>query len=135
MAVFNQKITIIRIRRPAKKEINSELQWLGDSLGLFGIRDRNKSCFRIFIELLKSSRAHKPMTSDEIAYKLKLSRGTVVHHLNMLIESGIVVPEKNRYLLRTDNLQSTVEEIRKDIERTLEDMKHMAKEIDDNLGL
>ena len=48
------KITIIRIRKPAQSNINKELQWLGSSLGLFGLRDKDKSCFRIFIELIKS---------------------------------------------------------------------------------
>ena len=54
MAIIRQRITIINVRKPALRTINDELQWLGSSLGLFNLRDKDKSCFRIFIELLKN---------------------------------------------------------------------------------
>ena len=34
------KITIIKIRKPARNELNEELQWVGASLGLFNLRDK-----------------------------------------------------------------------------------------------
>src|SRR3990167_11073730 len=80
------KITIISLRRPLEKTINQELQWFGNSLGLFNLRDKDKSCFRVFIELLKAAKANMPLTSDELAYRLNLSRGTVIHHINKLME-------------------------------------------------
>src|SRR3989338_4739748 len=97
MAYVRQRITIMSIRKPDSVNINSELQWLGSSLGLINLRDKDKSCFRIFIELLKSAKSHHALTSDELAYSLSLSRGTVVHHLNKLLESGFVINEKNKY--------------------------------------
>ncbi|MFW6449793.1 MAG: hypothetical protein ACOCZ6_01955 [Nanoarchaeota archaeon] len=61
-------ITIIRLKKPRSNEINEELQWLGASLGLFNLRDKDKSCFRIFIELIKNARIRdEPLTSDQIA--------------------------------------------------------------------
>jgi len=135
MIYEHQKITIIRFRKPLKKDINEELQWLGSSLGLFSLRDRNSSCFRIFIELIKSSRKKKPLSSDELAYKTGLSRGTAIHHLNRLMGSGIVVNEKNKYILRVENLKVLVEEIEKDIKRACSDLKEIAKNIDEELGL
>ena len=135
MEYEHQKITIIRFRKPLKKDINEELQWLGSSLGLFNLRDRDSSCFRIFIELVKSSRKKKPLSSDELAYKTELSRGTIIHHLNRLMGSGIVVNEKNKYILRVENLKVLVDEIEKDIKRTCSDLKEIAKNIDEELGL
>jgi len=135
MEYEHQKITIIKFRKPLKKDINEELQWLGSSLGLFNLRDRDSSCFRIFIELVKSSRKKKPLSSDELAYKTGLSRGTVIHHLNRLMGSGIVVNEKNKYILRVENLKVLVEEIEKDIKRACSDLKEIAKNIDEELGL
>jgi len=135
MAVFHQKITIINIRKPSHSELNQELQFFGQSLGLFNLRDKDKSCFRIFIELLKSAKKQEQLTSDEIAEKLSLSRGTVIHHMNKLMESGIVVHEKNRYLLRVDNLSALINEVEKDIQRTCNDLKEIAEEIDKRLGL
>ncbi|MBU0536762.1 MAG: winged helix-turn-helix transcriptional regulator [Nanoarchaeota archaeon] len=133
--IRHQKITIINYRKPSKKDVNDDLQFFGNSLGLFGDRDKDKSCFRIFIELLKATRANRGMTSDEIALKTKLSRGTVVHHLRRLIESGLVVYEQGRYILRAGNLEAVMEEIQKDVNRTMEDLRNIANEIDQGLGL
>ena len=135
MAFIRQRITIVQIRKPAEHNINQELQWLGTSLGLFNLRDKDKSCFRIFIELLKSSKSHQMLTSDEFASKLSLSRGTIIHHINRLMESGLVVHEGNRYILRVENLKSLIEELEKDIKRACDDLKEVAKEIDNRLGL
>ncbi|MBT5021625.1 winged helix-turn-helix transcriptional regulator [Candidatus Woesearchaeota archaeon] len=135
MQIQHQKFTIIRVRKPVKKDINNELQWLGNSLGLFNLRDKDKSCFRIFIELLKATRQNTPLSSDEIAYKLNLSRGTIIHHINKLDEAGIVVSQKNKYYLRVNNLENLINELEKDILRALDDLKNVAKEIDGKMGI
>jgi predicted transcriptional regulator len=135
MAFIHQKITIVKIRKPSTENVNDDLQFLGTSLGLFGLRDKDKSCFRVFIELLKAAKRKQPISSDELAYRLDLTRGTVVHHINKLMESGIVVHEGNRYFLRVDKLEALIEEIRKDVARTMDDLEQMAKEIDKELGL
>lgn len=135
MIYIRQRITIVNIRKPNEHNVNKELQWLGSSLGLFSLRDKDKSCFRVFIELLKSAKAKQALTSDELALKLSLSRGTIIHHINRLMESGLVVHEGNKYILRVENLKSLIEEIEKDIKRACEDLKEVAKEIDERLGL
>ncbi|MBU0627678.1 MAG: HTH domain-containing protein [Nanoarchaeota archaeon] len=133
--IYRQKIIIVTSRKPVERAINEELQWFGDSLGLFNLRDKDKSCFRVFIELLKSTKRKQAVSSDDLAYRLNLTRGTVIHHINKLMESGIVVYEKKKYLLRVDNLKQLVEEIRKDIDRTCLDLREVAEEIDRRLGL
>ena len=132
---YSQRITIITIRKPAQKNINQELQWLGSSLGLFNLRDKDKSCFRVFIELVKTAKTNNPLSSDELAYRLGLSRGTVVHHLHKLLDAGIVVPTERGYILRVNNLQDLVDEVEKDTIRTISELKKIAKEIDEGLGL
>ena len=129
------RITIVQISKPAGHDINAELQWLGNSLGLFSLRDKDKSCFRLFVELLKSAKQHTPLSSDELGEKLHLTRGTVVHHLDRLMESGIVVSEKRRYLLRVERLSSLIEEMEKDLERTCRNLKEIAEDIDRWMGL
>ncbi|MBI2657586.1 winged helix-turn-helix transcriptional regulator [Candidatus Woesearchaeota archaeon] len=135
MAYIRQRITIVNIRKPAEHNVNQELQWFGSSLGLFNLRDRDKSTFRVFIELLKSAKANSHLTSDELAARLALSRGTIIHHINKLMESGIVIHEGNSYTLRVENLKSLIEEVEKDIKRACDDLKEVAKEIDKRLGL
>ena len=130
-----QRITIINLRKPSEKSLNKELQWFGTSLGLFNLRDKDKSLFRIFIELLKSAKSKKTLSSDELALRLGLTRGTVVHHINKLISAGIVVTEGNKYALRVDNLKDLVEQVERDIKRTCEELKEVADDIDRNLGL
>ncbi len=125
------RIDIVRLRKPQQDaEANELLQWFGRSLGMFGLRDRDKSCFRLFIELLKSGRGDKALSSDELAYRLRLSRGTVVHHLTRLMDSGIVVKSGNSYLLREHSLVTLVEEIREDMERACDDLRAVAELID-----
>ncbi|HLC61719.1 MAG TPA: helix-turn-helix domain-containing protein [Candidatus Nanoarchaeia archaeon] len=135
MAFIRQRITIVNIRRPSETNVNQELQWLGTSLGLFNLRDKDKSCFRVFIELLKCAKGNRTLTSDELAAKLDLSRGTIIHHINRLMESGLVLHEGNNYTLRVDNLKALIEELEKDLKRALDDLKDVANEIDKTLRL
>lgn len=135
MPIIHRRITVVQIRHSAKKDINSEIRYLANSLGLIGPRDKDNSCFRVFIELLKATRRNFALSSDELAARTKLSRGTVVHHLSKLIETGLVINEHNRYLLRAGNLSAVIEEIQKDINRSLNDLKSVANVIDENLGL
>jgi predicted transcriptional regulator len=135
MIISRQKITIINIRKPTQRNINQDLQWFGTSLGLFNLRDKDKSCFRIFLELLKSSKTKKPLSSDDIASNLKLSRGTVIHHINKLMESGLVIHEQGKYMLRVDNLGMLISELEKDVNRTLEDLRDIASGIDNWIGI
>src|SRR3989338_3053955 len=128
--MYIQRITIINRTKPAEKKINRELQWLATSLGLFNMRDKDRSLFRIFIELLKASKASKPLSSDELAFNLHLTRGTVIHHVNKLMESGIAIHFKNRYMLRVSSLHELIEEMEKDMARACQNLKDVAKEID-----
>ena len=135
MPITHQRITIIHVRRPVNKDLNDDLQWFGQSLGLFNLRDKDKSCYRIFIEILKSAKRKEPLNSDKIADALDLSRGTVIHHIHKLIDYGIVIPQRNTYLLRVDNLKTLIGELRKDLRRSLDDLEEVASEIDKWIGL
>lgn len=130
MVFIQQRITIIRLRRPETQSLNEELQWFGSSLGLFNLRDKDKSCFRIFIELLKASKINRSVSSDELADHLDLSRGTVVHHLNKLMETGLVVYEKRGYMLRVKNLSALIDELEDDMKRTCDSLRKIAGDID-----
>lgn len=113
---------------PRNNNLNDELLFFSKSLGLFDSkRDKEKSCFRIFIQLLKTK---SPLSSDEIAEKSNLSRGTVIYHIHNLVERGIVKEEKNRYLLIDINLQNVISRMETDIARALDDLKEIAKKID-----
>jgi len=128
------RITVTRVRKYDAPNINQELQWIGSSLGLFNLRDKDSSCFRVFITLVRTARQNKPLTSDEIAEKLRLSRGTVVHHLTRLMEAGIVLRERKGYLLRETNLQDVIKDVHRDMEAVFAEMLEIAQEADRQLG-
>src|SRR3989344_5463865 len=128
MRIINQKITIITYRKPHEQTINEELQWFAKSLGMFGERDIEGSCFRLFIELLKIAKEEKTISSDELGMRLELSRGTIVHHLNRLMQAGIVMTDGRRYLLRDNNLQSLVESLKQDTITAYDRLKEAAKD-------
>jgi predicted transcriptional regulator len=129
-----QKITIIKVRKTPSDNVNEELQWLGNSLGLFNLRDRDSSCFRVFITLVRKAKRDQSISSDDIARRLNLTRGTVVHHLAKLIQAGIVIREKEGYLLREHSLQNIIRDMHQDMETIFLELGEVAKEIDDKLG-
>ena len=133
--IIQRKVTIVRINKPKEHDVNEELQWFGNTLGLFNLRDKDKSCFRVFIELLKAAKKDNPLSSDELAEKLGLTRGTVVHHINKLMSSGLVIREQRKYMLRVDNLKSLVEELERDVKRSWKNLHDVAEKIDRRLGL
>lgn len=134
MSFIKRKITVLRIGKPKQFNLNEELQWLGNSLGLFGERDKDRSCFRIFITLLKAAKADNNLSSDAIAIQLNLSRGTVIHHINKLMDSGMVIQRKSKYILRERKLELLLEDLYGDIKKAIEQMKETAREIDEVLG-
>ncbi len=130
------RITIIRTKRPEneKSNVNELLQWFGGTLGLFNLRDKDRSCFRIFIVLLKDAKgASRGLSSEDIADKTFLSRGTVVYHLNKLLESGLVEEQKNKYALKVKNLEELVEKVRGDVNQAFDALKQIGKDIDKKL--
>lgn len=131
---MSKKITIIKVRRETHPDVNHQLQWLGNSLGLFNQRDKDSSCFRVFITLVKKSKQNQPLTSDQIAERLHLSRGTVVHHLAKLMDTGIVVRESKGYLLREVDLARVIKDIQTDMDNMFSELKQVAKDIDERLG-
>lgn len=133
--IIRKKITILQIRKPLRTTLNEELQWFGSSLGLFNLRDRDKSCFRVFIELLKAAKAGTPVSSDQLAERLGLTRATVIHHISTLMEKGIVISHGRGYMLREANLKLLVEDLKQDMNRTYDEIAKVAEDLDGFLGL
>lgn len=127
---YFKEITIINSKKLENNELNQEIQWISNCLGMFNKRDKEKSCFRIFINLLKEQ---NPISSDEIAERSNLSRGTVIHHISKLRDSGIVIKKDKGYTLKTKNFEELIEEIEKDVFNTMKKIKEVSKRIDERL--
>ena len=79
------------------------------------------------------AKADPPLSSDELAEKLNLSRGTIIFHINKLTSTGIVKTENRRYMLRVDNLKDLIEELESDITETVDNLKNVARKIDERI--
>jgi len=131
------RITICRlnIQPTARPDVNEELQYLGGALGLFNLRDKDKTRFRVFIALLKALKRQEGMSSDDLADQLGLTRATVLHHLEALMDAGIVENNKGIFQLRVDNLEELVDLVQADIDKTMMELKEVARNVDRELGL
>ena len=130
-----QQIIIKKIRSPAPGDLDEDIDYLCKSLGYFSQRDKQDTAGKIFRLLVREAcEPERCLTSDEIADKLNLTRGAIVHHLNSFISAGIVIKESKKYRLRSASLQKSMEEIRTDIERIMNQMIRIAMEIDEKLG-
>ena len=125
-----RKFLIIEKPLLEKDDTNLLLRDFCDGLGLFSERDKEKSCFRVFVELVKAEKERDRLSSDEIAENANLSRATVVHHIDRLEKSGLIRVKKNRYFLTESRFEGLMEFIEKDIERVLKDFKRRAKLLD-----
>ena len=129
------RITLVHKKIPRDQNVNELLLKFGESLGLFSSRDKDKSCYRIFIVLLKALKYDVELSSDDIASQTKLTRGTVVHHLNKLMETGIVTAHRGKYFLNVKNLADLVLQMKEGINTVMDDLHDMALEIDSSLDL
>lgn len=129
------RIMIKRINSEPSKNLDDEISWLSDQLCLSSGRDINNIATKVLKLVLENSSKSVPLTSLDISNELGISLPTVNHHIRNLIDSGILVREKNRIYLRRKTLVSIINELRKDIDRVLSDMEEIANDIDDKLGL
>lgn len=129
------RIMIKRITKEPPKNLDDEISWLSEQLCLSSGRDVNNIATKILKLVLENSSKSIPLTSFDISNKLGIAPPTVNHHIRNLINSGILIREKNKIFLRRKTLLSTINEIRKDIDRVLTDVEEIANDIDDKLGL
>ncbi|MFP4523267.1 MAG: winged helix-turn-helix transcriptional regulator [Candidatus Nanoarchaeia archaeon] len=129
------RITIVKDAAKPQHNINSLLLTFGETLGLFSSRDKDKSCYRILIILIKALKLKEELTSDEIAAQSDLSRGTVIYHLNRLMDAGIVTSYRSTYRIGASDLEELVDMMRKGVLRMMDDLEQTAKKIDIALGI
>ncbi len=129
-----RQITLKRVERPSKKGFERELERFCEA---FGISPENDSLSRdILREILKKeSSGREGIRSIIISRKMHVTRGGAIYHLNRLMDTGLIVRRGRQYELRGQNLRDTVEEMEEDMRRLFKNMRRMAAEIDEELGI
>jgi predicted transcriptional regulator len=126
---------ILDVRIPPTTDFDRDVEWVCKCFGFLESRDKEKTAAKIFKALLEAMKQGKGLSSDELAESIGLTRGTMVHHLNKLIQSGLAVHREGHYELRGTSLRRTVQEIKRDVNRVFENIEHVAQSIDESLGL
>jgi hypothetical protein len=126
---------IKKLREPSGKNVDSDIEWVCSSLGFVTQRDQDKTAYRIMKSLTKAAGNGRGMTGEELAGQVEPTIGSVFYHLKRLMKAGLVVKFGSEFELRMNSLRKTIEEAEKDIIRTLSDIKRIAGDVDDALGL
>lgn len=127
--------TVKRLREPLKNQLDQDIEWICNSLGFLTSRDQDKTAFKILKALINSAKMGKGLTSEELTEYVEPTVGSVIYHLKKLMKAGLVVKLNSNYELRMNSFLKTIEEIEKEITIALSDIKMIAKDIDDRVGL
>ena len=125
-----QEINLKELDMPVKKKKGNDLRWVCNSLGLIKGRDTESTSFKIMQGLLKKSKLKPIISAEEISTLLKIEQPCVNHHLRTFVESGILVREKRKVMLRGGTLTSAIEEMQRDSEKMFKRILKISKEID-----
>ena len=128
-----KRITI-SIEPIPESNTNEQLHWISQALGLFNEREKEKSCHRIFVELIKAKKDNKQVNSQDLADRSHLSRATVLHHLDKLIESNIVMEKEYEFELIDSSLNAIILRLKKEMNDFMVEMEKMSKKLDEELG-
>ena len=121
------RLEIRSIDAPTTTDPQAELDWLCQSLGFFGAGAGSKKALRLFREIVEATEKSEPVSSTDLARRLKISRGATIHYL--VVKSG------RWYFCRNRSMLETIGQIEMDIERVLAHMKQIAKKIDKGMGV
>lgn len=126
---------IKKLREPTEKELDQDIRWVCNSLGFVTLRDQDDTAYKIFKALIESAKKGKGLTSEELSKKVEPTIGSVIYHLKKFMKAGLVVKLDSYYELRMTSLSRTIEEIKKEIIMTIDDIKRVAQDIDNKTGL
>ena len=135
MAKVLKEFSIRKLREPTEKKLDKDIEWICNSLGFITPRDQSKTAYKILKALIKAAKKGKGMTSEELTKIVKPTIGSVIYHLKKLMKAGLIVKLGSTYELRMKSLLATINEIHKEMEIVLTDIKTIAEEIDDKIGL
>ncbi|MCX8158521.1 MAG: helix-turn-helix domain-containing protein [Candidatus Diapherotrites archaeon] len=128
------KIIIKKVEKPFDNTPYAEMNWICESFGFFGSGPR-LIAGEIFKRILQETENGRGISSTELAKQLGLSRGSVIHHLNNLVLSGLVVKRGRHYFARSKSIYRILDELEEEIEFLFQRMKKVAKKIDESFGI
>lgn len=135
MAKALRHFTIRKLREPIEKKLDKDIEWVCNSFGFVTPRDQDKTASRILKALIKAAKKGEGLTSEDLTRFVEPTIGSVIYHLKKLMRAGLVVKLNSTYELRMRSFLKTIEEIEREISMTLADVKKIAEDIDNQIGL
>ena len=130
-----RQFTVKKLREPVEKKLDEDIEWVCNSFGFLTPRDQDKTAYKILKALIKSAKKGEGLTSEALTEHVEPTVGSVIYHLKKMIKAGLVVKLDSTYELRMNSFLKTIDEIEKEIVNTLGDIKKIAKDIDNTVGL
>jgi hypothetical protein len=125
---------------------DEQARWLCHALGLAGSSTREVEdtiASAILCEILTASREQRGLTNDDLSERVSVrrskkrgtsakqpSRGTIAYHTARLEKTGIVIRRGRHWELREYTLEHTIQRMKEDLIRFIDDLLHVAREID-----
>ncbi len=129
------QIILKQYDRPKEDNVDKDIAWFCDSLGIVSGRDTAYTASRIVVDIINMASKDKRIFSELLAENLELNQNLINHHIRNLINSGLIIRERKQILIRGGSLKEAVREIRKDALRILDTIEEIAEEIDEELNL
>lgn len=129
------RIMIKKVEKPFSDSSLDEFNWLCACLGFFEPIDKSKTAASVFKEIVAATDKGEALSSTAIAERVGMSRGSVINHLNNLLQAGLVTKHGRFYFARSRSVFRTIKEIEEDILRVFREMEETAREIDERFRL
>ena len=129
----NSKLTLHTVALPKNENFDEKVAWICSSLGFFEKIDKGKTAATIFKEIYLAGMLGRVVTSTTIAQKIGMSRGSVINHLNNLLNAGLVEKGGKYYFARHKTMQGIIDELEDDMLHTFLRIKRVAKEVDSEI--
>ncbi|MBI1970163.1 ArsR family transcriptional regulator [Candidatus Woesearchaeota archaeon] len=128
-----QQIFLRKINKPVQNHLEEDIEWFCDSFCLRTGRDTGRITTLLVTEIL--THQNELSTTELLAQELDMKIGRINHHLRNLVDAGILYRDKRMLFIRGGSMKASVQEIRKDTERILDEIEIIAEEIDRRIGL
>ncbi len=119
---MEREILLRRDKLPTTNDPEKLMEYLLRSLGI----ERNINAYRRILEKVYRD----SLTTGEISSGIA-KRTTTIYYVKKLVRIGLIVKRGSRYELREHTLENTMREIKKDVDRILDDLILIAKKIDE----
>jgi predicted transcriptional regulator len=126
-----ERIVVRSVSKPSENSIDELTFWFCRAFDLASSDESLEPA--LLKEIVSASTSGSGVTSKELNDKLEIPRTTVIYHLNRFIGSGIVVRKGRKYFLRSEDMESTIEELQADMMREFSKMLEFAERFDEIL--